>query len=1056
MRTILRRFLMQRKIVLIMTLMSVCLIGGAVEVRQNNEEDVKVSGKVVDENGSGLPGATVLVKGTTLGTTTDMDGAFSLMVPEDAVISVSFIGFKVKEIPLNGRTFIEIEMEPDLGDLDEVVVVGYSTQSKASLTSSVASIGNENIQTTNHTSLAQKLQGKVAGLQIRQTSGQPGVFDNDINIRGFNGSPLYVIDGIRREGSTEFQQLNAEDIESISVLKDAAASIYGLGAQNGVILVTTKKGSKGKPKFSFGVNYGVLTPTNIPDMADAGQYTEMWNDAFIFQRGGDGSPRYSKEYVDNWVTGAPGFESTDWYDLTMKDRSNFQQYNASVNGGSDKITYYMGFEHMRENGLLKSGDMGYQRFNLRSNVTAKLTDNLESQLLLGVRHSTRTQPGAGFFSIFKGTRVSLPTDYPYANGNPEYIRPTYLDQNPLALADRDITGYSEDRTQSLQSSFSLKYTAPFLEGLSFKGVFSYDLNNFQNKNLNKPYSLYNYDSIADRYVPVKYRDGSGSMSQRARLNQYLTFQGYVNFDRKFGKHKVGTVLVYEINTLNREDFNGRGIYGDFYTTDVLEFATDQEFVGSSPRQEADISYIGRLNYSYADKYLFEVAARYQGHYNYAPSNRWGLFPMASVGWRVSEESFIRDNVSFLSDLKLRASIGTVGQPVGSPFQYIQGYVVGSGGPYEFIDDTQVFGIAAPEPANAKLSWADVTTTNLALDLGVLDNTFTLTTEVYQRFQDGLPAKRNVSLTDTYGGGLPEENLNQRITRGLEFVLGHKNSVGDLSYSVNVNYNLARTMWLHREGEAYTNSYDEWRNRREDRWEGIIWAQNYIGPFTSADELRNSALQNGSDGNITRALPGDFRYEDVNGDGVIDGDDRSPILSDGTPRTNFGLNLDLFWKGFDFNMLLQGQTGHTLKFDEVYGQIFAFRGNTPAYFHDRWRKEDPYNLDSEWIPGEWPVSRAIGDMPGNSYTESSVWRRDASFLRLKSLQLGYTFKSDIISKVGISSMRIYATGFNLLTFTDPWVKPHDPERSNNGPGLGYNAGFGYPLAKTYTVGLSINL
>ncbi len=1043
------------KIMGLMLLLSLSVINQA--YANYPEEDVKVRGKVLDERGEGLPGATILVQGTSTGTTTDLDGKFMLSVDEEATLVVSFIGYATQEIALNGRSIIDVTLVEDLGELAEVVVVGYMSQDKASLTTAISEIGNESIQTTNHTSLAQKLQGKVAGLQIRQTSGQPGVFDNDISIRGF-GNPLYVIDGIRREGAGEFQQLNANDIESISVLKDASAAIYGLGAANGVILVTTKKGSKGAPKFTFGMNFGILEPTDIPDMASAGQYVEMFNDAQVYLRDGErGVPFYSQEEVDKWNAGVePGYQGTDWYDLTMKDRSNFQQYNASISGGSDKLSYYMGLEHLSENGLLRSEDMGYKRYNLRTNITSQLGRNLEGQLLVGVRNDQRNQPGSSFFGIFKGTRVSRPIDQPYANNNPEFLTPIFLDQNPLAFAERDVTGYSEDRTQSLQSSFSLEYKVPFVEGLSVKTLISYDLNNFQNKNLAKPYFLYNHVDSTDTYNRVKYRDGSGNISQRSRVNQYLTFQTYINYERKFGsKHSLNTVLVYEDNRRNREDFRVTRFYDDFYTKDVLRFAGLRHESDSDPLQEADISYIARVNYSYDKKYLLDIAARYMGSYRYAPSSRWEVYPMISAGWRVSEESFFRENVKFVSNLKFRGSIGVIGQPQGIPFQFIDGFELGSGGAYEFVDGEQIFGIASPPPANDKLSWRENTTMNIGLDMGLWDNKVTITTDVFQRNETGIAARRSIDLPDTYGGQLPEENLNSNMNRGIELAIGTRGRIGKVDYGVTGNYTLTRSRDMIRVGEAFTNSYSQWRNQQSNRDNGFVWAYNHIGQFQNEDDLRSSALQNGRDGNIMRALPGDFKYEDVNGDGLIDGDDMSPSLADDTPRAQFGLNVDVFWKGFDFNMLWQGQMGHTIRFREVYGQIFAFRGNTPAYFHDRWRQEDPSDTQSEWIPGEWPVSREIQNMPGLSYAESSAWRRDASYVRLKSVQLGYTIKSDLISKIGIESMRLYTTGFNLLTFTDPWVKPHDPEKTNNGPGLGFDAGFGYPLARTYTVGLNIN-
>ncbi|MCV9385252.1 SusC/RagA family TonB-linked outer membrane protein [Reichenbachiella ulvae] len=1038
-------------------LLSAMVFSPGLALPSNKEvKDVRVTGKVTDEAGEGLPGASVLVKGTTQGTITDLNGEFSLEVPDDAVLVVSFIGYQTKEVATAGRTSFDVMLETDVDQLDEVVVVGYSTVKKQSLTSAVAVVDNEAIQTTTNSSLAQKLQGKVAGLQIRQQSGQPGVFDTDINIRGF-GNPIYVIDGIRREGKGEFQQLNANDIESITVLKDASAAVYGLGAANGVILVTTKKGQKGAPKVNFGMNLGVLRPTNVPKMASASQYIEMDNDAFIYQRGTDGTPKYTQEEVAKWQAGnEPGYQSTDWYDETMKEQAIYQQYDVSVSGGADRISYYMGLEYTNENGLLQSNDMGYERYNLRSNITAQVTDNLEAQLLLGSRVDATDQPGTSFFGIFKGTRVSLPIDQPYANDNPDYLTPIYLDQNPVAFAERDVTGYNEDRTQSLQSSLSLKYTVPSVEGLSFKGLASYDFNNYQGKNLSKPYSLYTYDETTDLYNAVKYRDGSGFIQQRSRLNQYVTFQGYINYDKKFGtNHNLKTVLVYEQNISKRDDFRVRRYYDAYYTKDVLKFAGLTHESDSDPNQEADVSYIGRLDYSYADKYLFEVAARYMGSYRYAPSNRWGLFPMASVGWRISEENFIKDNIPVLSNLKIRGSYGIVGQPSGNAFQYVEGFALGSGGSYEFVEGSQVAGVSAPAPANAKLSWQTATTADIGIDIGLFEDKVTLVSDVYQRTLEGIPAYRSISLPDTYGGQLPQENLNSNMTRGFEIGIGHKNNIGKLYYNISGNYSISRTMKLHVEGETFTNSYSQWRNQSGDRWEGIVWAQDYIGQFQDDEDMRNSPLQNGRDGNITRALPGDLKYRDVNGDGVINGDDASPILSNATPRSQYGLNLDLRWNGFDFNMLWQGQSGHSIKFNEVYGTIFAFKGNTPEYFYDRWHQADPYNPDSEWIAGEYPASRQISDMPGMTYTESSMWRRDASYVRLKSIQLGYTFNNEVMSRVGISSLRLYASGFNLITIADPWVKAHDPERTNNGPGLSYNAGFGYPLSKTYTMGLSVN-
>ncbi len=366
-----------------------------------------VTGTVLEANQQTMPGVNVIEKGTSNGTVTDADGKFSLTVAsENSVLIFSFIGYVSQEIPVQGQTVITVTLQSDVETLSEVVVVGYGEQKKESLTGAIAKISNKEIQTTTHSSLAQKLQGKVAGLNIRQNSGQPGDFNNSINIRGF-GEPIYVIDGVRREGSNEFQRLNANDIESITVLKDASAAIYGLGAANGVILVTTKKGM-GKPTFNYSMVMGAMTPTDMPEMASAAQYVQMYNDAMLFRPGG--IPYLPKEEIQKYIDGEPGYENTNWYDLTMKDYSTQIQHNISASGGTEATHYFVSLGYMNEGGLLKSEDMGYKRYNLRLNLTTKLTENLEGQILIGGRLDKKWEPGENFFNIFKGTRVTLPTE----------------------------------------------------------------------------------------------------------------------------------------------------------------------------------------------------------------------------------------------------------------------------------------------------------------------------------------------------------------------------------------------------------------------------------------------------------------------------------------------------------------------------------------------------------------------------------------------------------------------------------------------------------------------
>lgn len=1014
-----------------------------------------ITGKVTDDSNLPIPGANVLLENTNIGTVTNIDGNFTIKVSEKANQSLifSFVGFESQSIKLKQQTVINVSLKGDAALLDEVVVVGYGSQKKQSLTAAISVISSKEIQTTTNVSVAQKLAGKLAGVQIRQQSGQPGSFDNDINIRGF-GAPIYVIDGIRRGGSSDFQQLNADDIESISVLKDAAAAIYGMGAANGVILVTTKKGKKGKTTFNYNSVFSSVTPTDVPKMASAAQYTQMWNDTQLFIPGGSGQPYYSPEEIELWKSGAPGYEGTDWASLVLKDQANTIQHNFSANGGNENTNYYMSFGYVDEGGLLKSNDMGYKRYNFRSNITTDFTKNLKGSLLISGRWDKNWQPGANFFNIFKGTRVTLPTEKAYANNNPNYLAPVASGLNPVAFMERDITGYSDNYTRTFNSTFQLEYVAPFLPGLSLKGVGSYDGVNYQNKSLTPTYNLYTYDKVNDSYDPQKQNDGTANISNSNSNSDAVTFQGYINYDKIINEdHKLGVAAVIEKNSWFQRSSYLKRYYADFYTKDQIRFADalGQESDGIE-NETADMSYLGKINYDYKGKYLLDVAGRYMGTYSYAPENRYGFYPVVSAGWRASEEGFIKNNLNWLSNLKIRGSWGMAGMPEGGPFQYVSGYSIGSGGSYEFEDGILTEGISTPPIANGNLSWMEATTTDIGLDFGAFKNRLNLTVDFYQRSLEGIPARRSVSLPNTYGGELPQENLNSEITQGMEYTLSYRDNIGkDFKFDVSANFSYARTKRDYVEGEAFTNSYEKWRNQQSGRWNDISWGYDYIGQFQSVDELRNAPIQNGDQSNVTRELPGDFKFQDWNEDGVIDGKDEQPLFLSGTPKMSYGFTLNLEYKGFYTNVLLQGAAGYTVRFREVYAEMFAFRGNTPAYFYDRWHKEDPYDVNSEWIPGEWPANRNIGSV-GSMYKESSVWRKDASYLRLKTIEFGYNCETKELEAIlGITGLRFYVSAFNLFTWADDFVKPFDPEKIEGQ----FSAGFNYPVTKTYNFGMNIN-
>jgi len=1002
----------------------------------------RVSGTVTDNNGEPIPGVTVVVKGTTNGTITDGEGNFSINTQVGATLVLSYIGMQTLEVEVTSLADMEIGMVEDLEELEEVVVVGYGTMKKESLTAAISNIQSDEINTTKHSSLALALQGKVSGLQIRQNTGQPGRFDTRINIRGF-GSPLYVIDGVVREGGSEFQRINPEDIESISVLKDAAAAIYGRRGGNGVIIVTTKKGKEGKPKFSYNMSVGRQTPTDVPRMANAFEYVTMVNRARTFQGQG---PAYDSATVAGYEQGIPGFEGTDWYDATFKDYAFRQSHDFSATGGTDRITYYASFGYQEDGGILKSNDNGYDKYTFRTNVTAQLTDNLKASVQLAGRHDFTYDPGGNFFNIFKETRIADPTVPVYANDSIDFIGAVPpSNRNPVALAERDISGYNETANKNLQTSISLTYDVPFIEGLQLKGLYSFDSNNQMHKALSKKYNLYSYNPVDSSYTESVQSSPSQIRNTWRDFSQ-LNFQTQALYQRTFNDvHDVSLMVTYE---QNKTDYRWASLSRDyaFYTNDQVALADQNNMQNDGNETETgNKSYLGRFNYSFMGKYLVEYAFRRDGSYRYHPDRRWGNFQVVTAGWRVSEEAFLQDALPIVSNLKLRASYGVVGEDAGDPFQYVEGYSTTGGGGFEFTEGTWTVGAAAPPIVNPDLTWFTSTITYIGFDLGLWKNSFTFEFDVYQRNRQGLLARRNISLPNTFGGDLPQENLNSDLVRGIELAAGLKRNVGQFFYEIRGNFNLARTMNLYVERGPFTSTWDKWKNGRADRYDDVVWGYVLEGQFQNEEEIIMAPPQNGDNGNI-QELPGDFKFKDLNGDGVINGNDQKPLFYDGNPKQYYGLTLAFAWKGFDLSALVQGAGKYTVRFREVYAEMFAFRGNTPAYFYDSWTRND----DGTWNPGTWPANRYIGDV-GSMYKESEMWRRDASYLRLKNIDLGYTFRNQgWTNAVGIGSLRIYANIYNLFTITDAFVKPFDPEKIEGS----FDAGLTYPLTKSYNFGINL--
>lgn len=992
------------------------------------QNQITVKSRICSGDGEPLVGA-VVIENKNNATVSGADGSFTIVTQSSSKLEISYLGFVTKEVTaseINGQTII---LEEDTNLLEELVLVGYGTKKKESLTGSISNISSKELVTTVHTSLSESLAGKVSGFRIRQNSGEPGAYDTSINVRGF-GSPLYVIDGVPSDlGAAEFQRINPADIESISVIKDASAAIFGLRAANGVVLVKTKRGQNGHAKVSYGYILGIETPTDMPDMCSRGQWATLRNEANI---NAGTSPYFTKEQLQEQWDGI----STNWCDEILKKFSVQQQHTFSVSGGNDKTNYFASFGYVGENGLLKSDNINYDKYNFRTNLSAELAKGLTFDTSISGMFDEKEAPSFGYYNIFYAAVTCLPDSVPFINGNRDYPTwQTFL--NPVAISDSERTGYTRDNNKHFSGNMSLTYDMPFLEGLQAKIAGSYQSFYTGSKTVNKEYKLYTYDSDLDTYSFVK-KNSPSTISNSTYDNNMLTLQAQVSYAHSFGKHNVSALLAYEqhqawsrSNSLSREY--------SFFTKDQVDMASLNNMKNNGMEgQSATLSAIGRFNYDYASRYLLELAFRNDASYRYAPGYRSGFFPVVSAGWRISKESWMQNTSSWLSELKLRASVGLVGEDAGTPFQYVSAYSLAGGVGYEFMDGEWTDGASSPSITNEQLTWYTSCTKDIGISSAFFDNRLNFEFDIYQRDRRGLLATRLTTLPNTFGAELPQENLNSDRVRGLDLTLGWRSHIGEFNYSVGATLNYSRTLNRYVEEADPLNSYSHWRNDASYRYNDVIWGYDVIGQFQSMDEINNAPSQGGSVGN-TRLLPGDYRYRDVDGDNVIDGNDTLPLFFNGTPKLYYGLTLGLEWKGLDANVVFQGAGCYTVRYSGVYAEVLASDLNTPAYFYDRWHQEDPYDSDSPWIQGKWPATRLVADA-GSNYFESAIWRRDASYLRLKSAEIGYTYKF----------FRVFFAGHNLLTICDPFVKAFDPEKSEGANSMGFT----YPVTRSFNIGVNL--
>ena len=1008
-------------------------------------QGIAVSGKVVDSGNEPLVGVNVSVKGSTIGTSTNSDGQFTLNVPDvNSVLVFEYIGYEKQEQRVGNNRNFQITMNEDVKNLQEVVVVGYGTQKKVNLTGAVGTVSSNVLNTRPAPNTISLLQGRVPGLQIVQNSAMPGSESNQILVRGqgtFSSSastPLILIDGI--EG--DLSKLNPNMIESVSVLKDAASSaIYGSRASNGVILVTTKNGKEGRLNVDYSYSYSMQNPTTIQErILNSQEYMEMSNRA-AKQSGAATTAFYTDAQIAEWKAGQDPSSPTynpaqypncDWLDYLLRKNAPIQQHFLSVNGGKNGTTYNFGIGMLDQKGMLIATD--FRRYdmqmNLKTNLGSRVTFGSNISFSKGKQHDTAI--GGGTPLDFNNTEDQLLSAYARSplqtpklpDGSGRYTARAYANKggnkNPIAVAENGGTIW--DSYYVLGNAYLKVDIMPGLTA-EVKGAAKY--NQRIGKALTVTIHAYEFfpDAKGIYQEAAIYNGTANTLTVRNEQDIQYTLYGLLNYTKSFNKmHNLNVMLGYDQESYLYNKLEGYrvGVPGIMWELDATPTA-GQVATGLSS-EWALKSFFGRLNYDYLGKYLFEANFRYDASSRFPKVNQWALFPSFSAGWRISQEEFLQND--WLSNLKLRASWGQLGNQLPlSPYPYqdaLSPTLYNIGGVQQ--------GWYLPKMVNTDIKWETTTATNFGLDFGILNGKLTGSVDWYNKITTGILRSLQVPLHA--GLSAPFVNNGELRNRGWEINLGHENKIGDFRYGINVNFDANKNMVLKfgtREIDA-GNGYI--------RQEGLPYNSYYMyifdGIYQNQDEI--NALKPMSP--LTK--PGDMKLKDLNGDNKITPDgDRVPV--DGAfPKFNYGFNINAAYKTVDLSMFFQGVQGKKVYVKE-WG-IAPFRqGSVPSvYWRGAWTPENPNNS----IPAVF-----MDNYAPDTYV-NTFYLQDASYLRLKNIQLGYTLPATIIKKIGIQNLRVYASGDNLLTFSNMF-QGIDPER------VALNSrGVIYPQSKIYSFGVKI--
>lgn len=1001
-------------------------------------QNITIRGNVKDNTGSALIGVTIVViNNEGHGTVTDIDGNYTLNnVPTDANLKLSYVGMNEVVEPVNGRAVINVIMTDDSDLLDEVVVVGYGTQKKATVTGAISSVSGDDLQMAPSINLTNRLTGKIPGLTTIQATSTPGADDPTIRIRGVNttgnNNPLIVVDGI---ANRNLSRLDPNDVESITVLKDASAAIYGAQAANGVILVTTKRGGIGKAEISATFNQGFSRPTSLPEMADAYTYMSMVNENNKYF---GMAPTYSNELLDIYKNDPNKdpwlYPETNWYEEVYRKYSPETYGNVSVSGGSESVKYFLSLGANYQEGIHRNSGNNYSQVNFRSNIDGKLTDNIKIGFDVSGRQSTTNRPADMYtpnysHQLVVQSRPNMPARWPNGLPGPG----VESDLNPV-VSSSDLMGYDRFKAYNLQSLLTLDINLAFIEGLTFKSNIAVDKTFDNNKKWSIPYYLYYWKGYNDKNEPelIKTKHGVSQpqLEQSMHDNGSITINGLLNYNRTFGDHTVGGLLGAERFTADNMNISALRKYFPSEAIDQLFAGGDLEKDNNgSASQSARLNYFGRVNYNYKSKYLAEFVFRYDGSYIFHKDYRFGFFPGISLGWVLSEEEFWQENISFINHFKLRGSWGQTGNDRIAAYQYLAtyGFRTDWKNKYIFNVNEEYTALKELRIPYENITWEVANQSNIGVDMQMLQGKLSATLEYFYNFRNNILEYRSASVPISTGLTLPRENIGEVINQGFEIALSFTDKKGDFSYTISPNLSYAENkikFW------DETPNIEEYRKSTGRPIGAGLYYQS-IGIFKDQTHLDSYP-------HLPSAMPGDIIFEDVNEDGKIDGLDMVRSNKSATPKLFGGLNLDLIYRNFYTSIFFQGAAGN-----DYY---LSLPTGSPESNYYKFITEDRWTPEHTNSSNPRAAILARGGRVYWSEQSNTFFLTKGDYLRLKSLEVGYQIPNSITDKIGVSELSIYLSGLNLFTFS---YLPNgfDPERTNTTD---------WPVNRVYNIGLKLTL